>query len=487
MNMLPILLKDGYKTDHRRQYPSDTTLIYSNLTPRGSRVPGVDGVITFGLQYFLREYLQERFTKEFFNRPKDDVLYRYDRRIENYLGAGVNSDHIAALHELGYLPLEIRAIAEGTLVPFRVPILTIHNTKPEFFWLTNMLETILCNVVWMGCTSATTAFRYRRCFEGYAVKTGAAKSFVPFQGQDFSFRGLAGSEAAMISGAAHLLSFVGTDTIPAIDFLEEYYGADSDAEMVGVSVPATEHSVMCMGGDACEFDTIKRLITEVYPKGIVSIVCDTWDFWRVLTDYLPRLRTEILARDGKVVVRPDSGDPVKIVCGDQTSLIPHVRDGAISTLWKSFAGTTNERGYLELDPHVGLLYGDSITTERQFQILDGLERRGFASSNVVLGIGSYTYQYVTRDTYGFAMKATYGETVSGGPQAIFKKPATDDGLKNSAKGLLRVALSAGEIVLEEGVTWEQAKTGLLEMVFVNGMITKAHRLRDIRARVQEQL
>jgi nicotinamide phosphoribosyltransferase len=490
MNLLPVLLKDGYKVGHIFQYPSDTTLVYSNLTARGSRVPGwTKGVIAFGLQYFICEYLERRFQDYFFSEPRDRVLADYERRIRNYLGTGISLAHIDALHQLGYLPLEIRAVSEGTLVPFRVPLLTIHNTKPEFFWLTNMLETILCSVVWLGCTSATTAFRYRRVFEDYAGQTGASRDFVRFQGHDFSFRGLPGAEAAMISGAAHLLSFLGTDTIPAIDFLEHYYGADSDREVVGLSVPATEHSVMCMGGDACEFDTIKRLITQVYPSGIVSIVCDTWDFWKVLTDYLPRLKNEIMARPGKVVVRPDSGDPVKIICGDahERFLNQAAAHGAIETLWYHFGGTTNAEGYRELDPHVGLIYGDSITPERQVAILAGLKARKFASSNVVLGIGSFTYQYVTRDTYGFAMKATYGETTSGGPQPIFKKPATDDGTKNSARGLLRVSNEAGVIVLEENVSWEHAKTGLLDLIYRDGTLQRFQSLKEIRARVEAQV
>jgi len=487
MQTLPILLKDGYKVGHKDQYPKDTTLIYSNLTPRKSRIPGWDeGVIAFGFQYFVLEYLFTQFNDNFFGVEKDEVLREYKRRIDSYLGGDIDVSHIAALHDLGYLPLMVKAVPEGTLVPFRVPVLTIRNTKPEFFWLTNMLETLLSSVLWGPMTSATTAFMYRRVFEDYARKTGASKEFVKWQGHDFSFRGLMGIEAAQLSGAAHLLSFTGTDSIPAIDFLETYYGADATTELVGGSVPATEHSVMCMGEKEGEVETIKRLVTEVYPKGIVSIVSDTWDFWKVLTEYLPRLRSEILARDGKVVIRPDSGDPVKIICGDPGAEDRAARLGAIRVLYELFGGKTNEGGFIELDPHIGLIYGDSITLERQNEILRRLFHMGFASSNVVLGIGSYTYQYVTRDTFGFAMKATYGETLRGA-QNIYKDPKTDDGTKKSAKGLIQVVEKGGIVTAYDEVSWLQEGEGLLQPIFEDGNTCNYQTLAQIRARVESYL
>lgn len=499
-----MLLCDGYKVGHIFQFPKDTTLVYSNFTPRKSRVEGVPGVIAFGFQYFVKEYLIDQFARNFFQKSKDSVIKAYKRRIDNYLGPGVTTDHIAELHNYGFLPLHVKAVPEGTLVPFRVPMLTIRNTVPEMFWLTNMVETLLSNVLWQASTSATTAFGYRKVFEKYAKETGADPTFVPWQGHDFSFRGLSGIEAACLSGAGHLLSFTGTDTIPAIDFLEQYYGADCEKELIGGSVPATEHSVMSMGSKGNELETIKRLITEVYPKGIVSIVCDTWDFWKVLTEYLPKLKDIIMTREGKVVIRPDSGDPVKIICGDPSAKYGSPeQDGAIETLWKVFGGTlahvpnphpTNpdaKNGYRLLDPHIGLIYGDSITPERQVQILENLKNKRFASSNVVLGIGSYTYQYVTRDTYGFAMKATYGETKSGGPQAIFKDPKTDDGTKKSACGLLMVDRfehnPSNPPQVFERVNWDLEGRGLLQTIFKNGTLHNPQTLSEIRKLVESQL
>lgn len=482
-------LTDGYKVDHRRQYPRGTELVYSNWTPRKSRVPGVEKVVFFGLQYFIKKYLIEEFNQSFFNRPKAEVVAEYQRRIESYLGPGaIGYEHVEALHDLGYLPLELKAVPEGTRVPMRMPMFTIRNTRPDQFWLTNFLETLLSCILWLPCTSATTAAEYRRILDEFAEKTGGDPAFVPWQGHDFSFRGMAGLEAALLSGAGHLLSFTGTDTIPAIDFLETYYGADATRELVGGSVAATEHSVMCMGTQVDELGTFRRLITEVYPAGIVSIVSDTWDFWQVITDYLPRLKPLILAREGKVVIRPDSGDPVHILCGDPDAPAgsPEFK-GAVECLWETFGGSLTATGHQALDPHIGLIYGDSITLDRCRAILERLEAKGFASTNVVMGIGSYTYQYVTRDTFGFAVKATYGE-VNGEGREIFKDPKTDDGTKKSARGLLYLSGTDYEATaLEDRVSWEREATGLLQPVFRDGKLLKEWTLSEIRARVAGEL
>ncbi len=304
-----------------------------------------------------------------------------------------------------------------------------------------------------------------------------------WQAHDFSMRGMAGIEAAVISAAGHLLSFTGTDTIPAIDFLEEYYNANSDATLIGGSVAATEHSVMCMGTTEGEYDTFKRLICEVYPKGIVSIVSDTWDLWKVLTDYLPRLKDEIVSREGKVVVRPDSGDPIHILCGNPNGKTEQERKGVVELLWDTFGGTTNAKGYKELVPQIGAIYGDSITIDRATQICEELKKKGFASTNVVLGIGSFTYQYNTRDTFGFAMKATYGE-VNGEGRAIFKDPITDDGTKKSAKGLMKIDLVDGNYTLTDNVSWNEEQQGEMKEVFRDGKLLIDHALEDIRKRVR---
>ncbi|WP_343604177.1 nicotinate phosphoribosyltransferase [Fluviicola sp.] len=485
--MNPLLLTDGYKVDHRRQYPEGTTLVYSNWTPRKSRIDDIQGVVFFGLQYFVKKYILEDFETYFFKQPKEKVVAEYARRINNYLGENqVGTKHIEALHDLGYIPMVIKALPEGATVPTKVPMFTMYNTQPEFFWLTNYFETLVSAVVWMPCTSATIAKQYRMVLDKFAQETSSAPEFVDWQGHDFSMRGMAGTEAALISGIGHLTSFTGTDTIPAIEVLERYYLADSDKELIGGSVAATEHSVMCMGTIEDEIGTFRRLICDVYPKGIVSIVSDTWDLWRVLTDYLPKLKQEVLQREGKVVIRPDSGDPVDIICGNPEGKNEHERKGVVELLWETFGGQTNDKGYKELDPHIGAIYGDSITVVRATQICERLKAKGFASTNVVLGIGSYTYQYNTRDTFGFAMKATYGE-VDGKGREIFKDPITDDGTKKSAKGLMKIELNDGVYTLKDQVSWEEEKQGELKEVFRDGKLLLEHSLQEIRQRLKEQI
>ena len=332
---------------------------------------------------------------------------------------------------------------------------------------------------------------------------------------------MSGIEDALMSAAGALLSFTGTDTIPAIDFLEEFYGADSDKELIAMSVYATEHSVMSLNieqevaklwnedvswltpegkesleslDDAirskAEFNVFKRLITDVYPSGIISIVSDTFDFWGVLTRILPKLKDIILARDGKLVIRPDSGDPVHIICGDddtpESFLTNEQKKGAFEILWDIFGGTINAKGFKELNPKIGLIYGDSITLERQHQILEKLEAKGFSAMGLVLGIGSYTYEYVTRDTYGFAMKATWG-VVDDIPYEIFKNPKTDTGFKKSAKGLLQVIEVDREFILKDQVTPKEEESGELVTIFEDGKIVKEYTLTEIKERLNSYL
>lgn len=271
-----------------------------------------------------------------------------------------------------------------------------------------------------------------------------------------------------------MLSSFGTDTLPAVDLLERYYEANSNNEIVGLSVPATEHSVMCMGGsdEMDERETYRRLISDIYPAGIVSIVSDTWDFWKVVTEILPSMKTEIMARNGKVVIRPDSGDPVKIICGDpEAEQGSPESKGLIRCLAETFGGTLNDKGYFTLDSHIGAIYGDSITHERMGQILQRLEGEGYASDNVVFGVGSFTYQYNTRDTFNFAMKATAGK-VNGEYREIFKDPKTGDGSKKSARGFMRIDEVEGKLIAAYPVSHEESKKGAMQLVYdgKNGLV-----------------
>lgn len=490
---------DFYKTGHRMQYPPGTELVYSNFTPRSSKLFKAkdfdNKIVWFGLQAFIQDYLIDEWNRDFFTQPKATVVAKYKRRLDTSLGPdAVAVDHIEALHDLGYLPLEILSLKEGSRVNIGIPVFTVMNTMPEFFWLTNFLETVMSCELWKPATAATIAYQYKKLLTKYAIETGGDVNFVPLQGHDFSFRGMSTRHDAKMTGMGHLLSFVGTDTIPAIDAAEQYYFANAEKELLGCSVPATEHSVMCMGGMEDEVGTFKRLIKDVYPKGIISIVSDTWNFWNVVgkDGILAQLKDIVLARQpdalglNKVVIRPDSGDPVEIICGNAEAAVdsPEYK-GAIECLWDIFGGTVNEKGYKVLDPHIGLIYGDSITLERAEAILQRLKEKGFCSTNVVFGIGSYTYQYVTRDTFGFAMKATAGK-INGKYVAIQKDPITDKGSKKSACGFLRVEKENGNYILKQNVHINNTLGGEMVPVLYNGVLMNQQSFSEIRARLLEE-
>lgn len=489
MKMLnPAMAVDFYKTAHWQQYPKGTTMVYSNMTPRGSRIPGIDKVVFFGLQYFIKEYLIRQWEEEFFCKPLKTVLDRYKRRIDGALGKDcMTLDHIKGLHSLGALPVQIKAMREGSLVDMRVPVLTIQSTMNDYFWVTNYLETLMSCTIWSASTSATLAHNFKLLLNKYADETIGNRNFVPFQAHDFSMRDMSSLESACLSGAGHLISFYGTDTVPALDFIEEYYGFDGDG-ILGCSVPATEHATMCAGTKEKELDTYKNLL-KIYPKGVVSIVSDTWDYWNVLTKFLPQLKDEILKRDGKVVIRPDSGDPVKIVCGDESA--PEgspERMGSIEILAKLFGVTKNKQGYKELNPKIGLIYGDSITLERATAILEGLKKKRFASNNIVFGVGSYTYQYNTRDTFGFAHKATMC-IVNGSYRPLFKDTKTDDGTKKSARGWLSVLQKNDDITkgykLQESIECQQNDFDVLQTVFSNGQLAYQYSFNEVRKTLEK--
>lgn len=519
MKINPSLATDFYKTGHIFQYPPGTQDVYSNFTARGAQhatmSPHWDGkVVFYGLQGFAQWFLIDMWNEGFFRQPKAKVVALYKRRVDNALGEGVVPvQHIADLHDLGFLPIRIKALPEGSRVNLRVPMVTVRATLPDFFWLTNYIETVLSDELWKPITVATIAADFRAQLDHFVELTGGCKDFAAWQNHDFSMRGMSGMFDASACGSAHLLSGYGTDTTPAIDYLENYYGADCENELVGGSVPASEHAVMCMGGMDDEVGTIRRLITEVYPTGIVSVVSDTWDFWHVITETAKTLKPEIMARlpnalgQAKVVFRPDSGDPVKILTGYLESEVYRtdhgivVRDsmrseggahseqviseaemkGAVECLWDIFGGTLTDKGFKTLDSHVGLIYGDSITIGRQRQILERLMAKGFSASNVVFGVGSYTYQYITRDTFGMAMKATFG-VVDGEARELFKDPITDTGgTKKSAKGLLRVEYEDGDFVLYDQQSESQEEDGELQMAFFNSRLHNFQTLSEIRA------
>lgn len=518
----PMLLVDFYKCSHAELYEQNGSKIYATWTPRKSRIDGVDEVVVFGLQSFIKQWFIEYFDAEFFNKPIEEVLDNYFEVIRNCINSeGLGEKRIRDLHSLGYLPLRIDALEEGTLCPIRVPMFTIENTLPEFFWLTNFVESFMSSELWAGMTSATLALQYRKILDKWAERTCDDNSHVDYQAHDFSLRGMNTIGASLVSGAGHLLSFKGTDTVPVIPWLQYYYGADIKTGFAS-SVPATEHSIMefnSVGKENDEYDCVKRIITEVHPDGFVSVVSDTWNLWHVLTDTIPRLKEEILSRDGRVVIRPDSGIPEDIICGvgnlvsqikfpiarsneekegvirayeEEFSKIPYreqVEKGVIELLWDTFGGTVNSKGYKVLDSHIGAIYGDAITLERAEEICQRLEAKGFASSNIVFGIGSYTYQFNTRDTFGFALKSTYA-IKEGKEVFLFKDPITDDGMKKSQKGMVFVGQDKDGKIFFEDEYYESdrqtyAKNNLLQPLFEDGKLLRETSLEKIKEKIKD--
>lgn len=477
----PALFADSYKLSHKAMEPEGTEIIYSNFTPRFNKYfkelyPNHDGkTVVFGIYPFLLDFLVDYWEKGFFKRPKEDVLQEIRETCYPYVGMDTSDlKHFEELHDLGYLPLRVKALPEGSTVNTNIPVLTVVNTHKNFSWLTNYIESVLSSELWKPMTVATFAREFDKLVRHWFDKTVSDQTFRHFAIHDFSYRGHGTHRESAMCGAAPLLFSNGTDNIPGILVARSLYNAPED---VAGSVAASEHSVTTLGinffadqkfegelevlttqlknrmlslGIYGEYDkalgelvTLYRLLTEVYPSGIFSYVSDSYDYWRVLTLILPILKPVILRREGKLVIRPDSGDPVKIVCGEKLTLsevdekaisrlsynteftfngkpyrvirdlsvVPEERylpffelirnefieeirteqtpeeKGSIQVLSEVFGFTTNTKGYKELPPQIGLIYGDGITYARGSAIYSQLADKGFASNNVVLGVG----------------------------------------------------------------------------------------------------
>lgn len=500
MTTNPLTNTDAYKLSHAGFMDKRTEKIYSNLTPRTSKymplIPEFyDGkAVFFSLQGFIKDYLINEWNREFFHKPKDEVIKKFKRRLDTFLGKGsISVEKFERLHDLGYLPIKIKALPEGASVPMRVPFLTIINTHDDFAWLTNYLETVISCELWKPCYTATLVKSYKNLVDIYADETVGNRNHTLFQLHGFEFRGMSGRYDAKASGAGLLLSSYGTDTVSAIDYLEEYYNADAEKEFIAASVPASEHAVTSLETAlTSELEFFRKAVTIDYPTGIVSLVSDTYDFFKIVTEFVTLLKDDILNRQvnelglSKVVFRPDSGDPIKIVCGDPDAPknSPEYK-GAVECLWDVFGGTISEKGYKVLNDRVGLIYGDSCTQPIIYGILEGLKQKGFASSNIVFGVGSYSMNYATRDSLGIAQKATWAQ-VNGKGYDLYKDPKTDTGMKKSSKGLLRVDFINGEYVLKDQCTPEEEEGGELRTVFLNGKLMKDWTLAEIRERVATQ-
>lgn len=587
---------DSYKVSHIKFETTGVKEIYSNFTIRFAKYMQEllgdvfdNQYVVFGMQWMLLR-LHTMAQKGFFEKPKDIAIAEMLQVMRPYIGTE-DLKHFEALHDLGYIPVVIKTLDEGSVVPVGLPCLTIRNTLPEFEWLPNYLETIISTDTWKQLTIATIGRAFRLISNKYALETTGTTAGVEFQNHDFHVRGASGLESAGINGVGFLLSSCGTDNLAALWAAENFYQSTNVQSLLAGSVSAGEHSVTTSGilteQQRHEFkvDAItkgislveaeklytRELLVNRFPTGIFSYVADSFDYFAFLTDVLPSLKDEVMARDGKFVVRGDSGNPVDIICGvdeskyieisltdapDYDSFIEWTTDyicddlrentphgehgdfenyldfkwngklynvgivnfewnrhdkqyyyldqydkyqykvteiertvehkGTIEHLWDIFGGTVNEQGYKVLDSHIGMIYGDGITVQRSQQILERLKQKGFASTNIVFGVGSYSLNMVSRDHLGIAIKATntivdiHGVDVD---KPIYKDPATDKS-KKSARGLLSVHKDEnGKYTLKDMQTRKEEQTGELSVAYMNGQFHKLTTVFEIRDRM----
>lgn len=490
-----ILMSDFYKQAHAEQYPEGITKLISYATARMTRMPKEmlgDKLTVFGIQSYVKDFLIERFNETFFNVPLEEAMAEYEMVIGNTFPLQyVNTGKFEALHKLGYLPVEVGCLAEGTRVPIRsafelpegqcqVPFMYIVNTHPDFPWITEFLESVTSSEVWYPMAIANQAFYYRDIVNFWYDKTGVDPAARKSAISEFGFRGGKSSDAAIKASSAFLTSFNKTATIPAIKYMHDYYG--DPLKEIGGGMISTEHSVMCsnFAVDGDEETFLKKLFGQLYPAGAVSVVMDTYDYWTNLQRCgVGELKEIIMNRPGTVFFRGDSGDPVDIICGEKVRHFASLDErklsrcvdrlffvedekcyyrfqkvdgkdtwireagtpvevlGTVGLLAEMFGYTTNEKGYKVLDSHVRAIYGDSITPNRARQMYERLAEKGFAANNVALGAGSFSTQCAeakdgrllpfTRDSYGIAVKATWCQSENGDERQLFKNPKTDTG------------------------------------------------------------
>lgn len=484
-NINPMLLIDFYKAVHAEMLPVKITKSVSYFTPRMSRVRMWNKVVMFGLQGFVKTYLIDYFNERFFERPIDEVISEYERIMDASLGKGVYGlQKIKDLHALGYLPIEIWALPEGTKVPMHVPMFCITNTHDDFAWLPQALESLISAEAWHPMLAATVGATYRGIVNKFYDETCDDSVSRNKALGSFDFRGEECTDSAIKAAAGWCLSFVNTATVPVIPYLEKLYNCDCTKEPVAFGSPSTEHAVMCSNYavDGDEVTLLKRLLTEIYPDTSFSAVLDSYDYWNVIDNVLPQIKPEIMAHNGCMLMRGDSGDCIEVVTK------------TVFKLWDEFGGTINSKGYKVLDPHVKAIYGDSITIQRCERIYEILKDNGFAASNVALGVGSFSFQCVeedgilkpfTRDTFSSCIKATYCE-IDHKPYPIFKNPK-EGGFKKSQKGCCLVYKNDnGELCYKDEYTWEEASCNSkqeLKEIFRNSELLIDDTLANIRNRL----
>jgi nicotinamide phosphoribosyltransferase len=464
MNKLNLLLlADAYKYSHYKLYTPGTTKIYSYLESRGGLF---DETVFFGLQYFLKEYLEGKaFTREnideaeeilngVFGRP--DV---FDRK---------NFDYILDRYE-GRLPVRIKAISEGTAVPVKNVLMTIENTDPKCFWLTNFLETLLMQI-WYPSTVATLSREIKKSIHYYFEQSSDENAYeaIDFTLNDFGFRGVSSVESAGLGGAAHLINFMGSDTVYASAFAKKYYDAK---KIYGMSVPATEHSIMTLLGKEGESELFNHVL-DAYPDGTLACVSDSYNIFNAVGELWGKeLKDKILQRNGRLVIRPDSGDPVLTLLK------------VFEILFDRFGFSVNQKGYRVLPTQVRVIQGDGIDYDSIQLIYKALIANKISAENLLLGMGGALLQKVNRDTQKFALKCSYAEVnnrkveVKKSPMELNENGDLVPSFKASKAGKLKLVHMNGFL---KTVNETESGEDLLETVFENGTITRTHTFEEIR-------
>lgn len=448
-----ILLTDSYKVSHHRQYPPGTTVVHSYFESRGGRFPEV---VFFGLQYYLDRYLSGAVVHSADIDTAEAFFAAHFRRPDLFNRRGW--EHIVRVHG-GRLPVSIRAVPEGTVVPVRNVLLSIENTDPACFWLTNYLETLLVQI-WYGCTVATLAREIKRLILGFLERTGDPSS-IDLKLHDFGFRGVSSVESAALGDAAHLVNFQGTDTLVGCRLAAEFYGAD----MAGFSIPAAEHSTITAWGREHERDAYRNML-EQFPTGVVAVVSDSYDIHRACRDlWGGELRDQVLGRDGTLVIRPDSGDPARTVLD------------VMNILGERFGSSTNAKGYRVLPPQVRVIQGDAVDYQQIDRVLTALAQDGWSADNVSFGMGGALLQRLHRDTQQFAFKCS-AVVVDGVERDVYKTPVGDPS-KASKPGRLSLVRGAdGYRTVRRG----EAGPDVMQEVFRDGEMLIRQRWEDIRSR-----
>jgi nicotinamide phosphoribosyltransferase len=539
----PLYEADGYKVGHPLMIVNNASREYWTWIPRSLKYmpKGINQIMSAGQQLTWR-YIHSTFQENFFDQPVD-VAQKFVEDMSKYLMLPYDFDGFKRLHSLGYLPVRIKALEEGTFTDPNIPHMTGINTVDGYAWLGLFLETLVSKLSWQCPTTATIGHQFKKNAVEYVKKTDPENLWLAdFMCHDFHSRG--GNPFTSIAvGLGHSFSNLGSDTLNVIPASRYYYDFDEN-EMPIYSVNASEHSVTCTGifyyehklkngelnheiewyysFDLPSVGSVENpdylAIAEClnlrdwlikFPVGLLSVVSDTMDLWKLITHVLPRLKDLIMSREGKLVIRPDSGDPVDITCG-KFVFVPHEYEseeefemtmkeinspegkGVVELLYDIFGGETTSTGYKRLDSHIGMIYGDSINLERQVSIYDRLERKGFSATNVVVGVGSYTYVMLTRDSAGYTAKGAWFEVIEEGeriPFDIYKDPITDDGTKKSLKGFCKVDQIIGShgkspIFVETQCTEEEENIGLLQVIYEDGKFYNQTTLEEIRKRVK---